>query len=140
MNAALRAFLILVQVLSTSANTFVFERGEPSLNKGFSLSFGHSIEKNHDSCFIGILIYMKGKVGLHGHKLFIGISSFSTELFREGSFNFHIVIFFVDKRIYGDGGMGGEESGELGGSVTISTFSSIDLALFLQYILSYHDM
>ena len=83
---------------------------------------------------------MKGKVGLHGHKLFIGISSFSTELFREGSFNFHIVIFFVDKRINADGGMGGEESGELGGSVTISTFSSIDLALFLQYILSYHDM
>ena len=49
---------------------------------------------------------MEGEIGLHGHEPSVGISGFSTELFREGCFNFHVIIFFVRLRIYSDGEMG----------------------------------
>ena len=49
---------------------------------------------------------MKGKIDLHGHEPSVGIPSFSTEFFREGCFNFHIVVCFVRLRIYMDGEMG----------------------------------
>ena len=109
MNAALKAFLILVQVLSTSAM---------HLSLSFSLSLGYPIEENHGSCCIRIFVLIQSKVDLYGHEPSVGISSLSAELFREGCFDFHVVIFFVGKRIYVDGGargIRGEESGELGG-------------------------
>ena len=49
---------------------------------------------------------MEGEIGLHAHEPSVGISGFSTELFREGYFNFHIIIFFIRLRIYTDGGTG----------------------------------
>ena len=62
------------------------------------MSFEHPIEENHGSHFIRKLVYMKGKVGLHGHGLSIGIFSFFDEFFREGGFIVHyvfIIIIFV---------------------------------------------
>ena len=58
------------------------------------------------------------EVGLHGHEPSVGISSLSAEFFREGCFDFHIVIFFVGLVIYMDGKWGeseGEDSRELEG-------------------------
>ena len=111
-------FLDLGPGLVCICNAFVFELDEPSLVKGFFLSFGHPIEANHGSHFIGVFVCMKGKVVLHGHEPSIGISGFSAKLFREGSFDFHVVVCFVGKRIYVDGKTGepgSKESGDLGG-------------------------
>ena len=75
---------------------FIFELGEPSLGKGFSSSFEHSIEENHSLCFIRELVHMKDKIGLHGHEPSIGIFSFSTELFKECGFDVHhVIIMFI---------------------------------------------
>ena len=94
---------------------------------------------------------MKGKVGLHGHEPSVGISSFSTEFFRKGSFDVHhiVIVFIIREGIYLDGGRGHQEAKSWGNSVvmeqqvvlvTINTFYSIDLALFLECILSYCEM
>ena len=91
-------FLDLGPVLVSISNMFIFELGEPSLSKGFSSSFGHPIEENHSSHFIGELVHMKDEVDHHGHEPSFGISGFSAEFFKEGSFNVHhlfIVIFFI---------------------------------------------
>ena len=85
---------------------FVFKLGEPSLGKGFSLFLGHSVEENHDSCCIGVFVFVEGEIGLHGHEPSVSISGFSAELFREGCLNFHVIVFFIGLRIYVDGGMG----------------------------------
>ena len=94
---SLEGFVDLGSVLVSMCNVFVFELGEPSLSKGFSSFLGHPIEENHGLYFIEELVCMKGKVGLHGHEPSVGISSFSTEFFMEGSFNvYHIlIILFV---------------------------------------------
>ena len=57
---------------------------------------------------------MEGEVGLHGHEPSVGISSFSAEFFREGCFDFHVVVFFIELRIYVDGGIGNQVVKSLG--------------------------
>ena len=99
----LEGFLDLGPGLVYVCDVVIFELGKPSLSKGFSLSFGHSIEENYGLCFIRVLVCMKGTIGLHGLEPSVGISSFSTELYREGSFDFHyvfVIIFFVSEEIY----------------------------------------
>ena len=114
---SLECFLDLGPGLVCICDAFIFELDEPSLGKGFSLSFGHPVEENHDLHFIGIFVHMKGKVGLHNHESSVGISSFFTEFFREGSFDFHvIVVFFVSEGIYMDGEMGRIGRGRLWGT------------------------
>ena len=93
----LKAFLILVQFLLAFAIHSSSSLVSQTLTKALLIS----------SCFIGQLVCMKHKVGLHGHELSVDISSFSTEFFREGCFDFHVVIFFVGLGIYVDGGMEG---------------------------------
>ena len=88
------------------SDVFIFELGKPSLDKGFSSSLGHSVEENHGPCYVGVFAFVEGKIGLHGHEPSVGISSFSAEFFKEGCFNFHVVIFFIGLRIYMDGEVG----------------------------------
>ena len=52
------------------------------------------------------IVLMQDEIGLHGHEPSVGISGFSAELFREGCFNFHVVVFFVGLRISTDRGTG----------------------------------
>ena len=103
---SLEGFLDLGPGLVCISNVFIFKFGEPSLGKGFSSTLGHSVEANHDSCCVGVFDFVEGKIGLYGHEPSIGISSFSTEFFKEGCLNFHVILFFIGLRIYADGEMG----------------------------------
>ena len=92
----LEGFLDLGPVLVSVCNMLVFKLGKPSLSKSFSLSLGYPIEENHSLCFIRELVCINGKVSLHGHEPSVGISSFSTELFREDGFDVHhVVVVFI---------------------------------------------
>ena len=60
---------------------------------------------------------MQGKIGLHGHEPSVGISSLSTELFREGLISMSSSSSSVRGSIWmgNQEEPGREESGELGG-------------------------
>ena len=98
----LEGFLDLDPGLVCICDAFIFELGEPSLSKGFFSYFGHPVKENHSLHFIGVFVCIKDKVGLHGHEPSVGTSGFSAELFKEGGFNFHVIIFFIDEEIYMD--------------------------------------
>ena len=70
-------FLDLSPGLVCISDAFIFELGEPSLSKGFSLSLGHSVEENHGSCWVRVFLFMEGKIGLHGHEPSVDIFGFS---------------------------------------------------------------
>ena len=109
----LEGFLDLGPGFICFSDVFVIELGEPSLSKGFFLSLGHPVVENHSSCCIKIFVLMQGKVGLHSHEPSVGISDLSAELFKEGCFNFNVVVFFVSLRIYMNGGLGRTRGGEV---------------------------
>ena len=49
---------------------------------------------------------MEGEIDLHGHEPSVGISNFFAKFFKEGCFNFPVIIFFIRLRIYTDEGTG----------------------------------
>ena len=67
----LEGFFDLGPGLVCICDMFIFQVGEPSLGKSFSLSLELPIEKNHYSCFIRVLIHIKSEVGPHGHKIHV---------------------------------------------------------------------